>query len=305
MIEVHNLTKAYGDRKAIDQLNFKVAKGEVVGFLGPNGAGKTTTMKILTGFMAPTSGDVKIAGFDVFEDPFEVKKRIGYLPETPPVYLEMVVHDYLDYVARLKGVEKTNVARLVERAIDKTLLGEVKSRIIGNLSKGFRQRVGLAGAIVSDPEILVLDEPTVGLDPRQVGEIRKLLNELKGDHTVILSTHILPEVQATCERAIIINSGKIVAEDTLAGLSSRVKRGGYITIKVRRNSSELASSLKSVQGITAVDVSGNQLKVHGANSEDLIEQVTELAVNKKSGLVEVTHPEAALDDIFIELTTRH
>lgn len=303
MIQIQNLTKCYGERKAIDSLSFNVKKGEVVGFLGPNGAGKTTTMKIITGFMAPTSGEVKIAGYDVFEHPLEVKKRIGYLPETPPVYGDMIVREYLEFVAKLKGVPSIDVKKLVDRAIEKTQLGQVSHRLIQNLSKGFRQRVGLAQAIASDPEILILDEPTVGLDPRQVAEIRSLLNELRGEHTIILSTHILPEVQATCERVIIISGGKIVAEDTLAGLSQRLTGGARIQLRVRRNADELALSLRGLNGITGVDVSGQSLCVHGANSEELIEAVSEAAITKRAGLIELTHPATELEDIFIQLTS--
>ncbi|MGE3760026.1 MAG: ABC transporter ATP-binding protein, partial [Pseudobdellovibrionaceae bacterium] len=211
MIEVTGLTKDYGPHRAIDHLNFKINKGEVVGFLGPNGAGKSTTMKIITGFMAPTSGYAKICGFDVFEDPIEVKKRIGYLPETPPVYTDMFVRDYLRFVAKLKLVEPSKVESYVENAIEKTNLQSVANRLIQNLSKGFKQRVGIAQALVSQPEVLVLDEPTVGLDPKQVAEVRDLIKELRGHHTIILSTHNLSEVQAICERVIIINRGKIAA----------------------------------------------------------------------------------------------
>jgi ABC-2 type transport system ATP-binding protein len=208
MIEIRELTKNYGPHTAIQGLNFTVNKGEVVGFLGPNGAGKTTTMKIITGFMAPTSGEVKIGGVDVFESPVEVKKRIGYLPETPPVYGDMTVRDYLKFVANLKDVPKAKLKSHVDDALAKTQLTTVAHRMIQNLSKGFRQRVGIAQALVSQPEILILDEPTVGLDPRQVAEIRDLLKALRGQHTIILSTHILPEVEATCERVIIINKGR-------------------------------------------------------------------------------------------------
>ena len=210
MIEVNQLCKDYGQRRAIDHLSFSLKKGDVVGLLGPNGAGKSTTMKIITGFMAPTSGSASVAGFDVFENPIEVKKRIGYLPETPPVYGDMFVREYLEYAAQLKLVEKKDIKRLVDRALEKTNLGSVEKRLIQNLSKGFRQRVGLAQAIVSDPDVLILDEPTVGLDPKQVAEIRDLIKELRGQHTIILSTHILSEVQATCEKVIIIHQGKIV-----------------------------------------------------------------------------------------------
>lgn len=305
MIEIRDLTKCYGDRKAIDRLNFTIKKGEVVGFLGPNGAGKTTTMKIITGFMAPTSGEVKVAGFDVFENPLEVKKRIGYLPETPPVYGDMAVRDYLEFVARLKGVEKGRLKSLVDRSIEKTHLGDVSHRLIQNLSKGYRQRVGLAQAIVSDPEILILDEPTVGLDPRQVAEIRSLLQELRGSHTIVLSTHILPEVQATCERVIIINNGKIVAQDTLSDLSQKLRVGAGVHLRVRRSASALADSIRNLQGVTKVDVSGTTLNIHGAGSEDLVEAIAETAVSHKSGLLELSQRESNLEEIFIQLTSTH
>ncbi|MGZ3826152.1 MAG: ABC transporter ATP-binding protein, partial [Bdellovibrio sp.] len=220
MIQVKDLTKDYGSRRAINKLNFSISKGEVVGFLGPNGAGKSTTMKIITGFMAPSHGNASIAGFDVFENPLEVKKRIGYLPETPPVYGDMYVRDYLRYVAALKQVPKTKIEASVDSALEKTNLVNVQKRLIGHLSKGFRQRVGIAQAIVSDPEVLILDEPTVGLDPKQVAEIRELIKALRGHHTIILSTHILSEVEATCEKVIIINNGEIVAEDSIQNLST-------------------------------------------------------------------------------------
>ncbi len=224
MIEVRDLTKDYGTRRAIHQLNFEIKKGEVVGFLGPNGAGKSTSMKIITGYMAPTEGHALVAGIDVFENPLVVKRRIGYLPETPPVYGDMYVEDYLKYVAELKGIDSTKLVKFVDAAVEKTHLGPVRHRLIQNLSKGFRQRVGIAQALVSDPEVLVLDEPTVGLDPKQVSEIRQLIKELKGQHTIILSTHILSEVQATCEKAIIINQGKIVAQDSIENLE-KMDRG--------------------------------------------------------------------------------
>jgi len=303
MIEIRGLTKAYGDRKAIDNLSFHVKKGEVVGFLGPNGAGKTTTMKIITGFMAPTSGSVQVAGFDVFENPIEVKKRIGYLPETPPLYGDMIVSEYLKFVAQLKGVEKSRLTTLVDRAIEKTKLGEVKGRLIQNLSKGFRQRVGLAQSIVSDPEILILDEPTVGLDPRQVAEIRNLLKELKGSHTIILSTHILPEVQATCERVIIINKGIIVAEDTLTGLSEKLRGGASVLIKVRRNVNEVVTAIRKLTGVTGVEPNGQHIRVLGSGSEEFIEGIVDSVVSQKGGLVELSQPEAGLENIFIKLTS--
>ncbi|MBK7890820.1 MAG: ATP-binding cassette domain-containing protein [Bdellovibrionales bacterium] len=252
MIEVSGLFKSYGPIQAIHDINFKVKRGEVVGFLGPNGAGKSTTMKIITGSMAPSGGSVRVAGFDVFEDPIEVKKRIGYLPENPPVYGDMSVESYLKFVAKLKGVEASRVKAQVEKSIEKTDLGSVRRRLIQNLSKGYRQRVGIAQALVSDPEVLILDEPTSGLDPRQVAEVRALIKELKGEHTIILSTHILPEVQAMCERIIIINRGHIVAQDSLEGLSTRMAGATQVKIKVARPSGEVEKSLQAIPGVSAL-----------------------------------------------------
>ena len=218
MIEVSGLTKKYGSRYAIEDVSFSINAGEVVGLLGPNGAGKSTTMKILTGYMSPTSGTAKICGYDVFSDPLEVKKRIGYLPENPPLYLDMTVQDYLVYAAQLKSVPSKLCISYVQEALQKTQLTEVKNRIIKNLSKGYKQRVGVAQAIVSKPEVLVLDEPTVGLDPKQVTEIRDLINSLKHQHTIIVSTHILSEVEATCSKIVIIHQGKIVAQELIENI---------------------------------------------------------------------------------------
>lgn len=305
MIEIKNLTKSYGSIKAIENLNFKVNKGEVVGFLGPNGAGKSTTMKIITGYMAPTSGMVKVADFDVFENPIEVKKRIGYLPEVPPVYLDMQVDDYLRYVAQLKKVPKPELNKKVQRAIEKTYLGDVQKRLIGNLSKGFKQRVGIAEAIVSEPEILILDEPTVGLDPKQVAEIRTLIQTLSGEHTVILSTHILPEVQATCRRIIIINRGKIVAEDTLEGLDRKMRGSHQILLKVKRSTDSLKGQLKALSGIMEVQDRGDgQLYIDTVESDNVImERIAETAIRCQAGLMELRHLEGNLEEIFIKLTS--
>lgn len=318
MIEVRDLTKSYGLHKAIDRLNFSVNKGEVVGFLGPNGAGKTTTMKIITGFMAPTSGSVTVAGFDVFEDPVEVKRHIGYLPETPPVYGDMTVEEYLRFVANLKGVDRARIARLVDRAIEKTNLGDVRRRLIQNLSKGFRQRVGISGALVSDPQILILDEPTVGLDPRQVAEIRALVKELAGEYTILLSTHILPEVQASCQRIIIINRGQIVAEDTLAGLTTRMSGAGKVAVKVRRSTAALAEALRKVPGVRQVTSSGStangnghgataaihaQFDIETDGSEDAVEKIAAQVVNSGAGLIDMRSESGNLENIFLQLTS--
>ena len=303
MIQVKDLSKSYGDRLAIDHLHFSVQKGEVVGFLGPNGAGKSTTMKIITGYMAPTSGQVNVAGFDIFEDPLEVKKRIGYLPETPPVYMDMKVASYLKFCAKLKGVETAALSGAVKRALEKTGLENVAHRMIGHLSKGFRQRVGLAQALVSDPEILILDEPTVGLDPKQVAEMRELIKDLKGKHTIILSTHILPEVQASCDKVIIINEGKIIAEDRLEGLSKRLSGGGgLLKVKVRRQADQVAEELGHLAAVTECKNMGNFIELHTDGADETVERVAEKVVEMKAGLLELHASSLSLEDIFIRLT---
>jgi ABC-2 type transport system ATP-binding protein len=219
MIEVEHLTKYYGDILGIEDISFKISKGEIVGFLGPNGSGKTTTMRILTTYLPGTSGTARVAGFDVQEQPMEVRKRIGYLPEHPPLYNDMTVRSYLEFVARIKGVKKAEVDERVERAISLCALDEMKTRQIKKLSKGYRQRTGLAQALIHDPPVLILDEPTIGLDPHQNAEMRDLIRGLAGDQTIILSTHILPEVTLTCQRAIIIHRGKIMVDDSLENLT--------------------------------------------------------------------------------------
>lgn len=303
MIEIRGLSKSYGERLAIEDLSFTVKKGEVVGFLGPNGAGKTTTMKIITGYMAPSHGEVKVAGYDVFANPLEVKQRIGYLPETPPVYTDMLIEDYLCYVARLRGKSKAEAKALAADAMKKTNLTDVRSRLIGNMSKGYRQRVGLAQALVSNPEVLILDEPTVGLDPKQVHEMRELIQSLKGQHTIILSTHILPEVQATCDRIIIINRGKIVAEDSLDNIGKKLSSAGRVTIRVLRKQDELVNSLSSVSGVKSVRKSGAFLEATVDHNEETIEAISSHIVNKGAGLVELKAMDLDLEQIFIKLTS--
>lgn len=304
MIEVKDLCKDYGQRRAIDHLNFSLKKGDVVGFLGPNGAGKSTTMKIITGFMAPTSGTASVAGFDVFENPIEVKKRIGYLPETPPVYEDMFVREYLEYAAKLKGVQRKDLTRLVDRALDKTNLGSVQKRLIQNLSKGFRQRVGLAQAIVSDPDVLILDEPTVGLDPKQVAEIRDLIRELRGQHTIILSTHILPEVQATCQKVIIINKGKIVIQDTIENLSKIEQGHSRLFMRFRQEVSDLKAVIADIDGVLSVDQgsSHREWRVDLRGDDSTIEAVSSRVVQKGLGLLEFSPSKQDLEDVFLKLT---
>jgi ABC-2 type transport system ATP-binding protein len=308
MIEVQALSKFYGQRKAIDELTFTVNKGEVLGFLGPNGAGKTTTMKILTCFMPASSGVAKVAGYDVFEDPLEVKRRVGYLPETPPVYKEMVVQEYLLYKAALHSIKGAQAKSAVNTALEKCGLGHVRGRIIGNLSKGYRQRVGLAQAIVHNPDVLILDEPTVGLDPKQIIEIRELIKGFAGEHTVILSTHILPEVQATCSRVLIINQGKIVASDTLEGVSARLRQGNVLSLLVKGSAGEVATKLRSVPGVLSVNDEGAQeggvrLSVTGSGDADIRGAIAEAVVKSGAGLLELKRESLSLEEVFLKLTT--
>lgn len=304
MIEVRDLTKDYGPRRAINKLNFSIGKGEVVGFLGPNGAGKSTTMKIITGFMAPSSGSAKIAGFDVFESPLEVKKRIGYLPETPPVYTDMFVRDYLTYVAELKQVPQNKIKAQVDMALEKTHLKDVQKRLIQNLSKGFRQRVGIAQALVSEPEVLILDEPTVGLDPKQVAEIRQLIQSLRGHHTIILSTHILSEVQATCERVIIINQGQIVAQDRIEHLATQQQGQSRLHIRLRKEVGDLQKVLSGIEGILTVTSRANhrewEVKIRG--DEAIVDAISSRLVTEGLGLLELSPHKIDLEDVFLKLT---
>ncbi len=302
MIEVSHLSKNYGDRQAITDLSFKIEKGDIVGFLGPNGAGKSTTMKIITGFMAPTSGEAKICGYDVFLNPIEVKRRIGYLPETPPLYLEMIVEDYLRFVAELKQVPTPKIKSLVDLAIEKTQLMQVRRRLIRNLSKGFKQRVGIAQALVSDPEVLVLDEPTVGLDPKQVAEIRDLIKELRGEHTVILSTHILPEVQASCDKVIIIHEGCIVAQESIENISKLSSGTVMLNVKTRKHGT-LASKLKVIQGVAGVEAIGTQeYKMTIDEDVETIEAIALEVMKSGLGLIQLAPAHANLEDIFLKLT---
>jgi ABC-2 type transport system ATP-binding protein len=252
MINVDHLTKRYGSLTAIDQVTFQVEAGEVLAFLGPNGAGKTTTMRILTGSLPATSGRVRIAGYDIDESPLEVKRQIGYLPETLPLYPEMTVTEYLRYVARIKGVSRSDIRQAVNQAVERCALGQVRGRLIGNLSRGYRQRVGLAQALIHDPPLLILDEPTGGLDPKQIIEIRELIKTLAGSHTVILSTHILPEATAICQRVIIIHKGRVVAVDTPERLATQLRGAEQVRVALRRPTADLHDELAAVPGVLRV-----------------------------------------------------
>ena len=252
MIEVEQLSKSYGPREAIKNLSFQIEKGEVVGFLGPNGAGKSTTMNILSCIMPASSGTAKICGFDIFEQALEIRKLIGYLPEIPPIYSDMVVYDFLTFAARLRNIPSKKTQSAVDKVIERCSLKEVNGRIIGRLSKGYQQRVGIAQALVHDPDILILDEPTIGLDPIQIIEIRKLIQELASLHTIILSSHILPEITQICKRVIIINDGQIAAVDSLDALTTRLRKGERLLLKVRQNNSEIIEKLHALTKVNTV-----------------------------------------------------
>jgi len=302
MIRVEGLTKEYGPMRALDQLSFSVNEGEILGFLGPNGAGKTTTMRILTGYMPPTSGHVSVAGCDVVERSLEARRHIGYLPESVPLYGEMTVYDYLDFCAAIRGVSRREKA--IDRVVEACDLGDVSERLIGKLSKGYRQRVGIAQALVHDPDVLVLDEPTIGLDPRQILSVRELIKGLGGEHTVILSTHILPEVSQVCERVLIINHGKIVAEDTPARLTSGLQGGMRVRLRLAHAAPEAPETLARVAGVTTVTPMGDgTYEVVCEGVADPRSELAAAAVNRGWGLLELTPVTMSLEEIFIQLTT--
>jgi ABC-2 type transport system ATP-binding protein len=308
VIEVEHLTKRYGPFTAVDDVTFRVERGEILGFLGPNGAGKTTTMRVLTGYMPPTQGRVAVAGFDVLSQPIEAKKRIGYLPETPPLYPDMTVRDYLDFVARIKGVPRAERKTRVTAVMERTRIADMARRHCGKLSKGYRQRVGLAQAIMHNPDVLVLDEPTAGLDPKQIIETRKLIKELAGDHTIILSTHILPEVSQTCQRVVIINKGRVVAVDTPDNLTARLRGSESMYVQVDGNIAEVQPTLERVPGVTRVAVSDTRGPVTGfaVDSEtgrDIRRELAAAIVGRGWGLLELRPMRMSLEEIFLSLTT--
>ena len=308
MITVENLTKRYPNKKAIDGVSFQVEKGEILGFLGPNGAGKTTTMRIITGFMPASEGTVRLDGFDVFEKPLEVRRRIGYLPENPPLYLEMSVTGYLRFVAKIKGVPKEKIAAEVKRVMERVNITDVQDRIIAKLSKGYKQRVGLAQALLNDPPVLILDEPTIGLDPKQIHQIRELIKDLAGNHTVVLSTHILPEVEQTCHRVIIIDRGKIVAVDTPQNLRFQLQGAERVFMEIQGPASEISSQLKKTPGVVDVrTVEGSdgrhRFQIEGELRKEIRSDLARTVVQSGWGLYELQAATMSLEDIFLKLTT--
>ena len=311
MIEVQHLTKRYGPVTAVDDVNFRVEKGEILGFLGPNGAGKTTTMRILTGYMPATDGKAVVAGFDVFSQPIEAKKRTGYLPETPPLHPDMTVREYLTYVARLKigrAMSKAERTLRVDKAMATTFVADMANRHCGKLSKGYRQRVGIAQALIHDPEVLILDEPTAGLDPKQIIETRALIRALAGSHTIVLSTHILPEVSQTCERVVIINKGKVVAVDTPGNLIQKMRGSSSLYVQVDAQGAEAEGTLAGVAGVTKVEVADHVggmvgYEVHAEPHRDVRHELARSIVTRGWGLVELRPMRISLEDVFLELTT--
>ncbi len=308
MIEVQHVTKHYGSITAVDDVSFRVDKGQILGFLGPNGAGKTTTMRVLTGCVPPTGGTAKIAGFDVLDEAIEAKRRTGYLPETPPLYPDMTVREYLTFCARINGLTAADRTKRIDEAMERTAVGDMSRRHCGKLSKGYRQRVGLAQAILHNPDVLILDEPTAGLDPKQIIETRELIKALAGDHTIILSTHILPEVSQTCERVVIINRGKVVAEDTPDNLTGRLQGSDTIRLRIDPGNADAAQGLRGTPGVVSVTASapdgdGVLLDVQAAPGADIRRDLANRVVTRGWGLLEMNRARLSLEEIFLELTT--
>ena len=308
MIEVQHLTKRYGPFTAVDDVSFKAERGEILGFLGPNGAGKTTTMRILTGYMPPTDGKAVVAGYDVLDQPIEAKRRTGYLPETPPLYPDMTVRDYLDFCARIKGVPRAGRKARVDTVMERTRIADMASRHCGKLSKGYKQRVGLAQALLHNPDVLILDEPTAGLDPKQIIETRQLIKELGGDHTVILSTHILPEVSQTCQRVVIINKGRVVAVDTPDNLTSRLRGSETMYVQVDTLGGDARETLLRVPGVSRVAATETRGTINGYEIEsetgrDVRRELAAAIVARGWGLLELRPMRMSLEEIFLHLTT--
>jgi ABC-2 type transport system ATP-binding protein len=308
VIEVQHLTKRYGRVTAVEDVSFRVEPGEILGFLGPNGAGKSTTMRVLTGYMPATEGKAIVAGYDVFEQPVEAKRRTGYLPETPPLYPDMSVQDYLTFVSKIKGVSKADRKERIRTVMERTRIADMASRLCSRLSKGYRQRVGLAQALIHNPEVLILDEPTAGLDPKQIIETRQLIKDLAGDHTIVLSTHILPEVSQTCQRVVIINKGRVVAVDTPDNLTARLRGSISMYVQVDANGQDPVPVLTRVPGVTEVTVSERHgtstgFEVASEQGRDIRRELAQAVVGSGWGLLELRPMRVSLEEIFLSLTT--
>ncbi len=309
MIQVEHLSKRYGDKLAVDDISFEVHEGEILGFLGPNGAGKTTTMRIITGFIPATSGNVRVANYDVFTDSLMVRKQIGYLPENVPLYHEMRVNEYLMFRAQLKGVTRKERRAKIQEALEKCGVVDVQNQIVGTLSKGYRQRVGLADALVHDPKILILDEPTIGLDPNQIRQVRTLIKELGEHHTILLSTHILPEVEMICGRVIIINKGKLVAMDTPSNLTSKLRGGATLHLEAKGPFEPIKTCLESVSGVFSVRGQDNGQESHYFSLEidktkDAREEIFRTFVDNGWVLLEMKKEAVTLEEVFHHITTK-
>ena len=310
MIEVQDLVKLYGSLAAVDHVKFSVPKGSILGLLGPNGAGKTTTMKVLTTSISPTMGTATVAGYDVLQNPNEVRRRIGYLPEIPPIYFDMTVHGYLRFVADIKEIPKGEKANRIGEVLEMIDLSDMGKRLVGHLSLGYRQRVGLAQALLHDPEVLILDEPTRGLDPKQILEIRKLIKSLAGRKTIILSTHILPEVSSTCDQVVIIDRGRVVAADSVEGLSQRLAGGKSLEIEVKGPAAEVEKALLKVPGVALVKALGREAKglsrfeVTTDGGGEAREELFHCVVKNKWILTQLTPLGMSLEDVFLKLTTK-
>jgi ABC-2 type transport system ATP-binding protein len=308
MIEVQSLTKRYGPVTAVNDVTFRVEGGEILGFLGPNGAGKTTTMRIITGYMPATEGKVVVAGHDVFEQPVQAKRHTGYLPETPPLYPDMTVREYLNFVGRIKAVPRRELKSRVDAVMKKTWIADMADRHCAKLSKGYRQRVGLAQAIIHNPDVLVLDEPTAGLDPKQIIETRQLIRELAGTHTIVLSTHILPEVSQTCQRVVIISKGRVVAVDTPENLTARLRGSETMFLQVAGPDDAVPAALSALPGVTRVSADTGKdgllaIEVDSERGRDVRRELAATIVSSGWGLLELRPMRMSLEDIFLSLTT--
>jgi ABC-2 type transport system ATP-binding protein len=323
VIEVQHITKRYGNVTAVDDVSFRVERGEILGFLGPNGAGKTTTMRILTGYMPPSEGRAMVAGYDVFNDAIAAKRRTGYLPETPPLYPDMTALEYLDFVARIKGIPSRDRKPRVTAVMERTRITDVAHRHCGKLSKGYRQRVGLAQALIHNPDVLILDEPTAGLDPKQIIETRELIRSLAGNHTIVLSTHILPEVAQTCDRVVIINKGRVVAIDTPHNLTARLKGAATMYVQIDAPGADAGAALAAVPGVTRVSSADHPrgaaatdldaapppaglplaFEVESEPDVDVRRELARAVVTRGWGLLELRPVRMSLEDVFLQVTT--